>query len=345
MSEDQSAYASAGVDIDQAQRALESVREAVRGTHGDEVVGGIGAFGAMFAPRLEDYQKPVLVSSVDGVGTKTKVAAMVGDWSGIGRDIVNHCVNDILCQGARPLFFLDYFGCSNLEPDVFEAVVTGAAKACKHVGCALIGGETAEMPGVYHQGEADVVGCIVGIVDAADTLPRPTVAEGDVLIGIASDGLHTNGFSLARKALFDQGGIDPNAQLPGSNQTYAQALLAPHRCYFRPLQPLLKDEPLKALAHVTGGGLCDNLPRVLPSGLSAHIDPAAWQVPPIFAEIQRCGKIRDDDMRRAFNMGIGMIAVVDAASSDDVVGHLQANGERAFAIGTLVNGDKSVVFA
>lgn len=238
---DQSAYSSAGVDIDSAQRALRSVKDAIVETHGENVLSGIGGFGGMFDASFGDMQRPVLVSSVDGVGTKTAVAMMTGDYSGIGKDIVNHCVNDILCQGAKPLFFLDYFGCSRLDATAFEQVVTSAAEACKDSGCALIGGETAEMPGVYHEDEIDVVGSVVGVVDYEKRLPRESSKAGDCLIGIASDGLHTNGFTLARRALFELAGLSVRDELPGTDTTIGEALLKPHRCYYKPLSGILNE--------------------------------------------------------------------------------------------------------
>ena len=340
---DGSTYSAAGVDIDKAHRALRSVKDAVEATHGERVLGGIGGFGGMFDANFEDMERPVLVTSVDGVGTKTKVAAMVGDYSGIGRDIVNHCVNDILCQGARPLFFLDYFGCSTLDAKVFEQVVTGAAKACSDLECALIGGETAEMPGVYQEGESDVVGCIVGVVDYKLRLPRETAKPGDCLIGIASDGLHTNGFSLARRALFELSGLTVRNPLPGTDETIGDALLKPHRCYYNPLRGLLSEPGLTALAHVTGGGLYDNLARVLPDGSKAVIDRSSWETPAVFKLIQSSGNIDDTEMYRAFNMGIGMVAVVDKRFAESAIAHLEQCGERAAVIGELQTGSKEVL--
>ena len=336
-------YAGAGVDIDAAQRALRALRDAITVTHTREVLGGIGGFGALFEPDFGGIKRPVLVSSVDGVGTKTMVAAMAGDFSGIGRDIVNHCVNDVLCQGARPLFFLDYFGCSRLDAGVFHTVVAGAAAACHEAECALIGGETAEMPGVYLDGESDVVGCIVGVVDYDQRLPRDTAKVGDRIVGIASDGLHTNGFSLARRVLFELGGVSVRDIVEGTTDTYAEALLRPHRCYFAPLRDLLPQRELVALAHVTGGGLYDNLPRVLPSGLRAVIEKGSWTPPPLFKEIQRIGNVPEPEMYRAFNMGVGMLAVVEKDAADAVVRHLTANGERAAVIGELQSGSQEVV--
>jgi phosphoribosylformylglycinamidine cyclo-ligase len=343
MPDERATYAQAGVDIDEAQRALRTVRDAILATHDRHVLGGVGGFGAMFEPDLTGVSRPVFVSSVDGVGTKTKVAAMVGDFSGIGHDIVNHCVNDVLCQGARPLFFLDYFGCSRLDPTVFQQVVRGAAEACHLAGCALVGGETAEMPGVYLDGESDVVGCIVGVVDFEKRLPRNTAKAGDRVVGIASDGLHTNGYSLARRVLFELAGLSVRDIVPGTTDSFGEALLRPHRCYYRPLEGVLDAPELSALAHVTGGGLYDNLPRVLPSGLKAVIEKASWTPPPIFKEIQRLGGIADAEMYRAFNMGVGMLAVVEKDASDAFVRHLADSGERAAVVGELQVGSQDVV--
>ncbi len=342
MPDEQATYASAGVDIDQATIALRSVKDAIRSTHGPDVLGGVGGFGGMFEATFAGLSRPVLVSSVDGVGTKTKVASMVGDFTGIGHDIVNHCVNDILCQGARPLFFLDYFGCSRLDPLVFRQVVSGAAEACYKVGCALIGGETAEMPGVYLDGENDVVGCIVGVADYEHRLPRENAKAGDRLIGVASDGLHTNGYSLARRVLFEIGGLSVRDLLP-DGQTIGSALLVPHRCYSKAFQGLLEGRELSALAHITGGGLYDNVPRVLPSGLRAVVEKAAWTPPAIFQEIQRIGNVPEQDMYRTFNMGIGMVAIVEKDAAESIVRHLRDQGENAAVIGDLQPGSQDVV--
>lgn len=344
MSDEQTSYASAGVDIAEADRALKAVRESIERTHGERVVGGIGAFGAMFRSSFPDISDPVLVSSIDGVGTKTAVAQMVGDYSNIGRDIVHHCVNDILCQGARPLFFLDYFGCSSLPAMAFEQVVSSAAAACEATGCALIGGETAEMPGVYREGEIDVVGCIVGVVGYENRLPRACMDAGDRLIGLASNGLHTNGYSLARKALFEIGGASVDDLLPGSDVTIGSALLAPHTCYLLALEPLLKDGLICGLAHITGGGIPDNTRRITPDGVQAVIERGAWPMPPIFSKIQERGGLSDDDMVEAFNIGIGMIAVVKPDSAAEVLERLTAGGQTAFDIGELQPGEPGVKF-
>lgn len=344
MTDQGSSYSDAGVDIDNAQLSLQSVSEAVKSTYNPRVLAGVGGFGALFDAHFPEAPRPVLVSSIDGVGTKTKVAQMVGDYSKIGKDIVNHCVNDILCQGAKPLFFLDYFGCSKLDPEVFQAVVTSAAQACAEVGCALVGGETAEMPGVYLDGEIDIVGAIVGLVDHDQQLPRKPIQAGDRLIGLASNGLHTNGYSLARKVLLADAGLSVRDPLPNHPETtIADALLAPHTCYFTAVYPLIADFPgLRAIAHITGGGLVDNLPRVLPLNLQAKINSRSWQPLPIFQTIQTLGNIPEHEMHRTFNMGIGMVLVADQDQTPQIIARLNEAGTPAAEIGKLLPGPSDV---
>lgn len=337
-------YADAGVDIDEAQASLASIKDAVAETHNENVLGGLGSFGAMFNAQFPGVDHPILVTSIDGVGTKTIVAQMSGDYSGLGHDIVNHCVNDILCQGARPLFFLDYFGCSKLERSVFNEIVTGAANACREVGCALVGGETAEMPGVYHDHEVDIVGCIVGLVDDQHKLPKPPIVSGDRLIGLASNGLHTNGYSLARKIFFNDHGLSIKDPLPTDpTTTIGDALLRPHTCYFNAVHPLLSQNlGIKAVAHITGGGLYDNLPRVLPLNVQAKINRRAWTPLPVFEALQSLGNIPEGEMYRAFNMGIGMILVVDSDTSEEVINAINEAGIPAAEIGKLQSGPLDV---
>ncbi len=343
MPEEPLTYRAAGVDIDEAQRALRAVTPKIHATHGERVLGGIGGFGSLFSATFTDMANPVLVSSIDGVGTKTKVAAMAGDYTNIGRDIVNHCIDDILCQGARPLFFLDYFGCSRLSGPVFEQVVTGAAEACAANGCALIGGETAEMPGVYLEDEIDIVGSIVGVVDFDKRLPRLKPTEGDQLIGLASNGLHTNGFSLARRALFEVGGLSVRDLVPGTETTIGEALLAAHKCYYPSVYPLLDEFPgIRGLAHITGGGFVDNVPRVLPADAQAVIERSAWEVPPIFRLIQNVGGVPDSEMLRSFNMGIGMVIIVERDVAPTVLTRLIEAGEAAAVIGSIRSGSNDV---
>lgn len=333
--EDTSAYASSGVSITTGARAVELMRAAVRATYGPEVLAGIGAFGGLFdASALKALRDPVLVASADGVGTKVKLATQAGRFESIGHDIVNHCVNDILVQGARPLFFLDYIATSTLNPEMAAEIVTGIAAACREAGCALLGGETAEMPGVYRPGEFDVAGTIVGVVERAAILPRPDLRPGDILLGLRSSGPHTNGYSLIRKVFED---VPLAAVLPELGLPLADALLAPHRSY---LQSLISNlQSIKALAHLTGGGFIENIPRILPDDVGAIIRPGSWPVPPLFKLIQQRGGVSTDEMHRVFNMGIGMIAVVAPE-------HLRALqdsiSEETFVVGELVAGEKQV---
>ena len=324
-------YAASGVDIEAGNRAVRLMKESVRSTYNDSVLAGIGSFGGLFdASILKQMDHPVLVASTDGVGTKVKLAASAGRYRGIGHDIVNHCINDILVQGALPLFFMDYFATSKLNPDQTAEVVTGIAEACREVGMALLGGETAEMPGVYQPNEFDVAGTIVGVLERDTILPRSTVQAGDVLIGFQSSGPHTNGYSLIRKVL-------ENTSLDDS---LADALLAPHRSYFILLYPHLSQ--VKALAHITGGGFIENIPRVLPENVSAVIHLNSWQVPPLWALIQQKGNISVEEMYRVFNMGIGMVAIVDKS----IVADLQKSiSEPTFVIGELVKGDRNVILS
>ncbi len=337
------AYREAGVDIDAAQNALAAVLPAIKATYTENVVAGVGGFGGLFKASFPGIESPILVSSIDGIGTKTKVAAMIGDYSGLGHDIVNHCINDILCQGARPLFFLDYYGTSRLSGAVFQQVVGSIAAACSSAGIALLGGETAEMPGVYHDDEVDIVGAIIGVVDAEKRLPRPKPNPGDVVIGIASDGLHTNGFSLARRVLFERGGLSVRDEVPGLGSTIGTELLRPHRCYLNSVFPLLEDFPgIYGIAHITGGGLVENLPRALPSDVQAIIDRNSWTPLPIFKLIQSTGLVEDSEMFRAFNMGIGMVLIVDREMAPGVVQRLNQSGEAAAIIGQIQTGPNDV---
>jgi phosphoribosylformylglycinamidine cyclo-ligase len=343
MPEKQLTYLEAGVDIDEAQRALRSVVPDIKLTFTDGVAGGIGGFGAMFSGVFPEISRPLLVSSIDGVGTKTKVAAMVGYYAGLGHDIVNHCANDILCQGARPLFFLDYFGCSRLQGLIFEEVLRGMARACREIGVSLIGGETAEMPGVYVEEEVDIVGAIVGVVDADRKLPRGKMQPGDAVIGIASNGLHTNGYSLARRALFEMGGLSVRDSVPGLNTTIGDELIRPHHCYVNTVYPLLQDiEQIYAVAHITGGGLYDNIVRVMPSDVRMVIERRAWTPQPIFQLIQQVGNISDVEMFKSFNMGIGMVLIADRVIAAGVVQRLNEAGESAAVIGEIQPGSVDV---
>jgi len=303
------AYASAGVDVDLGNTVKKGIQSVVRSTHGPEVLGKIGGFGGLFRPDFRGMKEPVLVSSVDGVGTKLKIAFATNRHDTIGQDLVNHCINDIAVVGARPLFFLDYLAAERLEPAVFGHILKGFAKACKAGGCALIGGETAQMPGMYKRGEYDVAGCIVGVVDRRKMLDGSSIRPGDLLVGLPSNGLHTNGYSLARKVLFEKLKLGPDAKLPGIAGTLGSELLKVHKNY-QPLMAALPEGTLKAAAHITGGGLVDNLPRVLPDSCDAEIDTKAWKMPEIFRLIGEAGKIDPSEMYQVFNMGIGMVLIV-----------------------------------
>ena len=331
-------YQAAGVDIAAGARAVELMRDAVRATYGPEVLLGIGAFGGLFdVAALQAMDAPVLVASTDGVGTKTKIAAALGRYDTIGHDIVNHCVNDILVQGARPLFFLDYIASSKLDPKVVAAVVSGAAAACRAAGCALLGGETAEMPGVYASDEFDLVGTIVGAVDRAEIIDGSTIQPGDAVIGLASSGLHTNGFSLARK-VFE--GWDLHAELPELGRPLGDALLAPHRSYLAEVQRLQQaGVTVKGLVHITGGGLIDNPPRILPDGTAIHLRRGSWPIPPLFQLIQRAGQIGDAEMAHVFNLGLGMLVV---APVEQAAAALDALGE-GWIVGEVAAGEQVCV--
>lgn len=334
-----SAYAASGVNIDAGNQAVSLMRGAVKSTYGPEVLQGIGAFGGLFdAGRLRAMESPVLVASTDGVGTKVKLAAQANRCRSIGQDLVNHCIDDILVQGARPLFFMDYFASARLEPQVVAEVVTGVAEACKAAGCALLGGETAEMPGVYTPGDFDLAGTIVGIVERSAILPREDIQAGDLLFGLASSGPHTNGYSLIRKIF---AGADLEKLEPLLGGSLADALLAPHRAYLSALWPVLNspEKPIKGLAHITGGGFIENIPRILPATLDAQIDLGSWPVLPIFKLIQQRGAIADKEMYRVFNMGIGMVLIVDPAHADTL--HSLVS-EPCNAIGRLVAGEGKV---
>lgn len=342
-----SAYKEAGVDIDAQERALARVKELAKKTFTSGVLAEVGGFGGLFRPDLEGCEEPVLVASADGVGTKLTVARMVGDFSTVGRDLVNHCVDDVLVQGARPLFFLDYVGTGKLHPETMVELVRGVADGCRENGCALLGGETAEMPGVYAAGDWELVGFVVGLADRSSLLGAERVRAGDVLVGLPSGGLHTNGYSLARRVVFEVAGLEPGAPAPwvdGPRRTVGEELLAPHLSYLKPLAPLLRHPGLHALAHVTGGGLTDNLPRVLPDGTHARVLLGTWEVPPIFTWLQEKGEVDDEEMLRVFNLGVGMVAVVAPGDLGEVLASLRASGQRGFVMGSVDKGGSGVVY-
>jgi phosphoribosylformylglycinamidine cyclo-ligase len=330
-------YREAGVDIPAADAAKQRIKGLARSTFSSAVLTEIGSFGGMFRPDLSRYREPILVASTDGVGTKIKVAIAAGVHDTVGYDLVAHCVDDILVQGATPLFFLDYVALGRMDPGRVEAIVSGFARACAELGCPLIGGETAEMPGTYAEDDYDLAGFIVGVVERDRALPRG-VKENDVLLGLPSSGLHTNGYSLARKVLFERMGLTTATHRPELGTTVGEALLAPHRSYLSVLEPLLERDRVRALAHITGGGFSGNLPRVLPDGLGAQIRRGSWEVPPLFRLIQQGGGVDDEEMHRTFNMGIGMVVVVAPDDLHDVEHSLERRGETSFVIGTVVPG-------
>jgi phosphoribosylformylglycinamidine cyclo-ligase len=330
-------YREAGVDISAADAAKARIKGLAKATFNAAVLTEIGSFGGMFRPDLSRYREPVLVASTDGVGTKIKVAILAGVHDTVGYDLVAHCVDDILVQGAVPLFFLDYVALGKMDPVKVEEIVSGFSRACSEFGCPLIGGETAEMPGTYAEDDYDLAGFIVGVVEKAMALPRG-VAEGDVLLGLPSAGLHTNGYSLARKVLLETLGHRVGTHLAELGTTVGRALLAPHRSYLAALEPLLERDKVRALAHITGGGFPGNIPRVLPDGLGAALRRGSWEVPPLFRLIQRGGVVSDEEMERTFNMGIGMVVVVSPGDLHEVEHSLERRGETSFVIGSVVAG-------
>jgi phosphoribosylformylglycinamidine cyclo-ligase len=336
-------YKQSGVDIDAGNEVVRRIRALARSTFTTGVLSDIGSFGGLFAMSGGTVADPVLVASADGVGTKLRVAFMTGVHDTIGTDLVNHCVNDILVQGARPLFFLDYLATGRLEPDVAVKVVEGLASACRANGCALLGGETAEMPGFYADGEYDLAGFIVGIVDRAELIDGRGIRPGDLLIGVPSSGLHTNGYSLARRIAFESAGLEPASVVAELGATIGEVLLVPHRSYLPLVGPLLQSGLIKGMAHITGGGITDNLPRTLPAGVEAVIERRRWEPPPIFAWLQRVGKVGEDDMLRTFNMGIGLIIVCAGKDAEAVLAALAAAGEpAAVRIGEVRSGSQGV---
>ena len=341
----QSAYAAAGVDIDAQEKGLARVKRLAQSTFTPGVLSEIGSFGGLFRPDLAGMSEPVLVASADGVGTKLAVARLAGDYSSVGRDLVNHCVNDVLVQGAEPLFFLDYVGAGVLEPGKMVELVAGVADGCRENGCALLGGETAEMPGFYQPGDYELVGFIVGLVDRPRLLDGSRVRSGDVLVGLPSSGLHTNGYSLARRIVIESAGLGVAEKAPWrKKRTVGQELLEPHLSYLKPLRPLLGHAGLHGMAHVTGGGITDNLPRILPDGSHALIRVGSWPVPDLFHFLQEKGEVETEEMFRVFNMGIGMILAVDPAGLAEVLGLLRSVGQKSYLIGTVQPGGSGVVY-
>jgi phosphoribosylformylglycinamidine cyclo-ligase len=329
-------YADAGVDIDKANTLVEEIKKIAKKTHRPGAMGEIGGFGGLFSLNTANYEQPVLVSSTDGVGTKLKVAFRMNRHDTVGIDLVAMCVNDIAVQGARPLFFLDYLATGHLDPAVATQVIGGIGDGCQQAKCVLIGGETAEMPGMYQPGEYDLAGFAVGIVDNSKIVDGSEIRGGHRLIGIASSGLHSNGFSLVRKICFDLCQLDVDSHVPDLSTTLGEELLRPTRIYSELVLNLVKDLPVHGLAHITGGGIADNIIRIIPKSCSLVIDTAAWQVPPIFKWLQQAGGVSDAEMRRTFNMGIGMVAVVPEEIAQEILERLRAMNERAYLIGEVV---------
>jgi len=339
------AYKKAGVDIAAGNEAVERMKKHVKKTFRPEVLTELGGFGALFGLNKDKYEEPVLVSGTDGVGTKLKIAFAMDKHDTIGIDAVAMCVNDVVVQGAEPLFFLDYLACDKVDPEKIEAIVKGIADGCLQAGCALIGGETAEMPGMYSQGEYDIAGFTVGIVDKKNIIDGSRIRPGDVVLGLASSGVHSNGFSLVRRLLLEEKGYRLDQHIDALGGRLGDVLLAPTKIYVKPVLAALEQVELKGLAHITGGGFLENIPRVLPEGVNVVIDEGSWPVLPIFELMQREGHISKDDMYRTFNMGIGMVVIVSEEQADAAVRVFEANGEKAYRLGRVTPGERAVAFS
>ncbi len=335
-------YREAGVDVNEGARAVQLMRKHIQRTLNPNVLCDIGGFGGLFQLDLEGYKNPVLVSGTDGVGTKLKIAFLMDKHDTVGQDCVAMCVNDVLCQGAKPLFFLDYVATGKLKPEKIADIVKGIADGCVQAGCALIGGETAEMPGFYDDGEYDLAGFAVGIVDREKIIDGSQIAEGDVLIGLPSSGIHSNGYSLVRKLFFENLGYSVEKPFDDSGKTLGEILLEPTRIYVKPCMALMEKYQIKGMVHITGGGFYENIPRVIPQGLRAVIELGTWPILPIFETIQELGNIEQDEMFSTLNMGIGMILVVNEQDGENIIRDLEANGEKAYRIGQIVSGDHGV---
>jgi len=335
-------YRDAGVDIDAANRATEKIKEMARATFNERTLSDIGSFGGMFDGAFPEMRQPVLVASADGVGTKLKIAFATGVHNTVGRDLVNHCVNDILVQGARPLFFLDYIATGKLAPETIGSIIEGIAHGCRENGCVLLGGETAEMPGFYADGEYDVAGFIVGVVDREKVIDGRRIVPGDIVLGLPSVGLHTNGYSLARKLFFEVASHSSEKYLDELGETIGAALLKQHVSYLCVLEGLMNRGIIKGLAHITGGGLLENIPRILPEGTSVEIRRGSWPVLPIFNVMQGLGNIDDAEMYRTFNMGVGMVVVCDGSNASLIKAHVDSCSEACYEIGRITRGDRRV---
>ena len=337
-------YSDAGVDIDAANRATAKIKELARQTFNERTLSEIGSFGGMFDGAFPQMAHPVLVASADGVGTKLKIAFLTGVHNTIGRDLVNHCVNDILVQGARPLFFLDYIATGKLSPDVVAGVVEGIADGCRENGCVLLGGETAEMPGFYADGEYDVAGFIVGVADREKVIDGKNIKAGDVVLALPSVGLHTNGYSLARKLFLEVAGYTVNTEVDELGTTVGKALLQPHLSYLRALEGLLDKSVVKGLAHITGGGLTDNIPRILPEGTAVEIRKDSWPDLPVFSLLQQIGHVPEAEMYRTFNMGVGMVIICAHQDAEIIQSHINTLRGHCYSIGTVISGRQEVTF-
>jgi phosphoribosylformylglycinamidine cyclo-ligase len=335
-------YSDAGVSIDNANLALDKIKNYAKSTFNERTLTEIGSFGGMFSGAFPEMKDPILVASADGVGTKLKIAFLTGKHDTIGQDLVNHCVNDILVQGAKPLFFLDYFATGKLSPDVTTSVVEGISIACKENKCVLLGGETAEMPGFYSENEYDLAGFIVGVVDKSKVIDGKNIKAGDVVLGLPSSGLHTNGYSLARKLFFEVGGFQVDSYVEELGETVGAALLKPHKSYLPQLESLLNLAKIKGLAHITGGGFLENIPRILPENVSVEIEKGTWNELPIFGLMQKLGNVTESEMFRAFNMGIGMTLVCAESDVEQITAHIEKFGEKCFRIGRIVKGNQEV---
>ncbi|HEY0367655.1 MAG TPA: phosphoribosylformylglycinamidine cyclo-ligase [Pyrinomonadaceae bacterium] len=336
-------YSDAGVDIDAATRATDKIKELARRTFNQRTLSEIGSFGGMFDGAFPGLQQPVLVASADGVGTKLKIAFLTGVHHTVGRDLVNHCVNDILVQGARPLFFLDYIATGKLLPEVVAGIVEGIADGCRENGCVLLGGETAEMPDFYAAGEYVVAGFIVGVADREKIIDGKRIVPGDVLLALPSVGLHTNGYSLARKLFLEVAGYKVDTRLQELEMTVGEALLRPHASYLKPLEGLLDSRVIKGLAHITGGGLTDNIPRILPEGTAVSVEKDSWPVLPVFELMQKIGNVSEAEMYRTFNMGVGMVIVCAPEDRDSITSQLSGQDAECFEIGRVTDGDREVL--
>ena len=337
-------YADAGVDISKAEKSKQRIKFIAQRTFTKNVLSEIGGFGGLFKLDLQKFKDPVLVSSADGVGTKLKVAIEMGMHGSIGADLVNHCVNDIAVQGATPLFFLDYFAAGTLDPEVSVRVIEGLADACRHNGCVLIGGETAEMPGMYADGDYDLAGFIVGAVERSKIISGEGAKPGDILLGLPSTGLHTNGYSLARKLFFEVAGYHHDQYVNAMKGKVGAELMKTHKSYWPLIRKFIDAEVVVGMAHITGGGITDNLPRILPKGTSAQVELASWPVAPLFSHLQEIGNVPEDEMMRTFNMGIGLIAIVPAEKFKKAMQIVERAGEKSYTIGRIVKGDRKVIY-